>query len=51
MSFIDVALLVASTDRPIRFIMYQGIYDLKIVKPFARMLKAIPISSDCIRVR
>ena len=27
MSFVDVALLVAATDRPIRFIMYQGIYD------------------------
>jgi acyl-[acyl-carrier-protein]-phospholipid O-acyltransferase/long-chain-fatty-acid--[acyl-carrier-protein] ligase len=46
MSFVDVALLVASTDRPIRFIMYQGIYDLKVVKPFARMMKAIPISSE-----
>src|SRR5579859_7311120 len=46
MSFVDAALLVASTDRPIRFIMYQGIYDLKIVKPFANMLKAIPISSE-----
>ena len=46
MSFIDVALLVASIDRPIRFLMYQGIYDLKIVKPFAKMMKAIPISSE-----
>ncbi len=46
MSFVDVALLVASTDRPIRFVMYQGIYDVPIVKPFARMLKAIPISSE-----
>ncbi len=46
MSFVDVALLVASTDRPIRFLMYQGIYDVPIVKPFARMMKAIPISSE-----
>jgi acyl-[acyl-carrier-protein]-phospholipid O-acyltransferase/long-chain-fatty-acid--[acyl-carrier-protein] ligase len=46
MSFVDVALLVASTDRPIRFVMYQGIYDVPIVKPFARMMKAIPISSE-----
>jgi len=29
MSFVDVALLIASTDRPIRFLMYQGIYDNK----------------------
>ena len=46
MSFVDVALLVAATDRPIRFIMYQGIYDQPVVKPFAKMVKAIPISSE-----
>ena len=46
MSFVDVALLIASTDRPIRFLMYQGIYDNKVVKPFAKMMKAIPISSE-----
>jgi acyl-[acyl-carrier-protein]-phospholipid O-acyltransferase/long-chain-fatty-acid--[acyl-carrier-protein] ligase len=46
MSYVDVALLVASTDRPIRFVMYQGIYDNKFVKPLAKMLKAIPISSE-----
>ncbi len=46
MSFVDVALLVAATDRPIRFIMYKGIYDHWLVRPFARMLKAIPISSE-----
>jgi acyl-[acyl-carrier-protein]-phospholipid O-acyltransferase/long-chain-fatty-acid--[acyl-carrier-protein] ligase len=46
MSFVDVALLVAATDRPIRFLMYQGIYDHPVVKPFAKMVKAIPISSE-----
>jgi acyl-[acyl-carrier-protein]-phospholipid O-acyltransferase/long-chain-fatty-acid--[acyl-carrier-protein] ligase len=46
MSFVDVLLLMASTDRPIRFLMYQGIYDMPIVKPFARMMHAIPISSE-----
>jgi len=46
MSFVDAALLVAATDRPIRFVMYRGIYDHPLVKPFARMLKAIPISSE-----
>jgi acyl-[acyl-carrier-protein]-phospholipid O-acyltransferase/long-chain-fatty-acid--[acyl-carrier-protein] ligase len=46
MSFVDAALLVAATDRPIRFIMYQGIYDHPIVKPFAKVTKAIPISSE-----
>jgi acyl-[acyl-carrier-protein]-phospholipid O-acyltransferase / long-chain-fatty-acid--[acyl-carrier-protein] ligase len=46
MSFVDVALLIASTDRPIRFLMYQGIYDRPMIKPFARIGKAIPISSE-----
>jgi acyl-[acyl-carrier-protein]-phospholipid O-acyltransferase/long-chain-fatty-acid--[acyl-carrier-protein] ligase len=46
MSFVDAALLVAATDRPIRFIMYQGIYDHPVVKPFAKITKAIPISSE-----
>jgi len=46
MSFVDVALLIASTDRPIRFVMYKGIYEHKIIKPFAKMMKAIPISSE-----
>ena len=46
MSFVDAALLIASTDRPIRFLIYKGIYDNRVVKPFARMMKAIPISSE-----
>ncbi len=46
MSFVDVALLIASTDRPIRFLMYKGIYDNRFIKPFASMMKAIPISSE-----
>src|SRR5882724_1373902 len=46
MSFVDVLLLVSATDRPIRFIMFKGIYDQPFVKPFAIMLRAIPISSE-----
>ncbi len=46
MSFVDVLLLVASTDRPVRFIMFKGIYDMPLLKPFAMMMKAIPISSE-----
>jgi acyl-[acyl-carrier-protein]-phospholipid O-acyltransferase/long-chain-fatty-acid--[acyl-carrier-protein] ligase len=46
MSFVDALLLIASTDRPIRFLMYKGIYDNKFVKPFAKAMKAIPISSE-----
>ena len=46
MSFVDAMLLVAATDRPIRFMMFRGIYDHPIVKPFAKMVKAIPISGE-----
>jgi acyl-[acyl-carrier-protein]-phospholipid O-acyltransferase/long-chain-fatty-acid--[acyl-carrier-protein] ligase len=46
MSFVDVALLIAATDRPIRFLMFQGIYNHPYVKPLAKMVKAIPISSE-----
>jgi acyl-[acyl-carrier-protein]-phospholipid O-acyltransferase/long-chain-fatty-acid--[acyl-carrier-protein] ligase len=44
MSLIDALLLQASTDRPIRFLMFKDIYDLPYVKPFAKMMRAIPIS-------
>jgi acyl-[acyl-carrier-protein]-phospholipid O-acyltransferase / long-chain-fatty-acid--[acyl-carrier-protein] ligase len=46
MSFVDANLLIASTDRPIRFLMYRGIYDLPYVKPLAKLIRAIPISSE-----
>ena len=46
MSLIDAVLLIASTDRPIRFLMFKGIYDLPYIKPFAKMIRAIPISSE-----
>ena len=44
-SFVDALLLIASTDRHVRFVMFAGIYELPWVKPFARILGAIPISS------
>jgi len=46
MSLVDALLLIGSTDRTIRFLIYKGIYDLPFIKPFARMLRAIPISSE-----
>jgi acyl-[acyl-carrier-protein]-phospholipid O-acyltransferase/long-chain-fatty-acid--[acyl-carrier-protein] ligase len=46
MSFVDAALLIAATDRPIRFIMHRDIYDHPLVKPFAGITRAIPISSE-----
>lgn len=46
MSFVDALLLIAATDRPIRFLIFQDIYDMPMVKPWAKMGGAIPISSD-----
>src|ERR1700685_4674795 len=46
MSLVDALLLIASTDRPIRFLMFKDIYELPYVKPFAKMIRAIPISSQ-----
>jgi acyl-[acyl-carrier-protein]-phospholipid O-acyltransferase / long-chain-fatty-acid--[acyl-carrier-protein] ligase len=45
LSFIDAVLLSASTDRPIRFIMLKDFYDHPLIYPFARIMRAIPISS------
>jgi acyl-[acyl-carrier-protein]-phospholipid O-acyltransferase/long-chain-fatty-acid--[acyl-carrier-protein] ligase len=36
----------AATDRPIRFLMYQAIYNHPMMKPFAKIAKVIPISSE-----
>jgi acyl-[acyl-carrier-protein]-phospholipid O-acyltransferase/long-chain-fatty-acid--[acyl-carrier-protein] ligase len=43
LSYVDALLLVASIDRPIRFIMAQDVYSIRFIKPFAKILKAIPI--------
>jgi acyl-[acyl-carrier-protein]-phospholipid O-acyltransferase / long-chain-fatty-acid--[acyl-carrier-protein] ligase len=45
LSFVDVLLLIASTDRFIRFVMHQDFYRLPWLRPFARIMRAIPISS------
>src|SRR5690348_2724071 len=45
-SFVDALLLLASTDRQVRFMMFKGTYELPYVKPFARILGIIPISSE-----
>ena len=46
LSLVDAVLLLSSTDRHVRFIIYKGIYDLPWVKPFARILRVIPISAE-----
>jgi acyl-[acyl-carrier-protein]-phospholipid O-acyltransferase/long-chain-fatty-acid--[acyl-carrier-protein] ligase len=45
-SFVDALLLLASTDRRVRFMMFKGHYELPYIKPFARILGVIPISSE-----
>ena len=45
-SFVDALLLLASTDRQVRFMMFKGIYELPYIKPFAKILGIIPISSE-----
>jgi acyl-[acyl-carrier-protein]-phospholipid O-acyltransferase / long-chain-fatty-acid--[acyl-carrier-protein] ligase len=45
-SMADAVFLIASLDRPIRFLMFKGSYEHPIVKPFAKILGVIPIASD-----
>jgi acyl-[acyl-carrier-protein]-phospholipid O-acyltransferase/long-chain-fatty-acid--[acyl-carrier-protein] ligase len=45
-SFVDALLLLASTDRQVRFMMFKGHYELPYIKPFAKILGIIPISSE-----
>jgi acyl-[acyl-carrier-protein]-phospholipid O-acyltransferase/long-chain-fatty-acid--[acyl-carrier-protein] ligase len=45
-SWMDALLLIASTDRQVRFLMFKDIYEQPWMKPFARILGVIPISSE-----
>src|SRR5882762_3106503 len=45
-SMADAVLLIASIDRPIRFIMFRGSFEHPLVKPFAKIMGVIPIASD-----
>ena len=45
-SMADAAFLIAALDRPVRFLMFKGSYEHPLVKPFAKMLKVIPIASE-----
>src|SRR6266571_1794053 len=45
-SMADAVFLIASIDRPIRFLMFKGSYDHPLVKPFAKILGVISIASD-----
>ncbi|MCA9409202.1 MAG: MFS transporter [Candidatus Omnitrophica bacterium] len=43
-SYIDALMLVVTVQRPIRFMVYKNIYEMKTFNPILRLAKAIPIS-------
>src|SRR6201981_1651775 len=45
-SIVDAALVIAATDRPIRFRMFKDFYEHALMKPFAQTMGVIPISSQ-----
>jgi len=46
LSMVDALFLIASCDRPIRFIMHRDQFNKWWVNPIARLLKVIPIAAD-----
>ncbi len=45
-SFLDGVFLLATTDRPIRFLVDQYYFDQRLLNPLAKVMGAIPISSQ-----
>ena len=45
-SYIDALMILASTDRHVRFIVFKGIYEMPLLKPIGKMMGAIPIAAD-----
>lgn len=45
-SYADAVMVGLGANRPVRFLMYKGIYDRWWVRPFARALGAIPVASS-----
>lgn len=45
-SYVDPLLLLASIERPIRFLMYRPIYEHRLINPIARAVRAIAVSSE-----
>lgn len=44
-TWVDAVLLQVACPRPIRFLIYEGIYKNKVLNPIFRLLKAVPVSS------
>jgi acyl-[acyl-carrier-protein]-phospholipid O-acyltransferase/long-chain-fatty-acid--[acyl-carrier-protein] ligase len=45
-SFVDALLIQAATDRTLRCLVFKDIYEHPVVKPFAKIARHIPISSQ-----
>jgi acyl-[acyl-carrier-protein]-phospholipid O-acyltransferase/long-chain-fatty-acid--[acyl-carrier-protein] ligase len=45
-SWMDALLLISSTDRPLRCLMFKDYYERPWIKPLAKILGVIPISSE-----
>jgi acyl-[acyl-carrier-protein]-phospholipid O-acyltransferase / long-chain-fatty-acid--[acyl-carrier-protein] ligase len=46
LSFVDAIILIVSTERPIRFLIFKDIYDHPLIRPFVKLARAIPISTE-----
>ncbi len=46
MSFVDVVLISAAANRPIRFLIFSDVYNIPFVKPFALLMRAISIPTE-----
>ena len=46
LSFVDALVLTASTNRPVRFLIFKDFYDHPLIHPFAVLGGGIPISSQ-----
>ena len=46
MSFVDGLLLMASIDRPVRFLVDKTYYDKPLLRPLMRLLAAVPIAAN-----
>ena len=46
MSFVDVVLISAAANRPIRFLIFSDVYNIPFIKPFALLMRAISIPTE-----
>lgn len=44
-SYVDAQLILAATDRSVRYLMYRPIYENKIINYFAKAMRAVPVEA------